>query len=97
MADEQARLQAITITKRIIENKPLYLDTETTGLGQRDEIVEIAILDPLGKMVIDTLVRPSKPIPQDAVAIHGITNAMVSAAPTWNSIWPEVATVKNGH
>ena len=97
MAVGQARLRAITIAQRVIENKPLYLDTETTGLGQRDEIVEIAILDPPGKMVIDTLVRPSKPIPQDAVAIHGITNAMVSVAPTWNSIWPEVATVKNGH
>lgn len=93
---DQTRQEAITIAQRVIENQPLYLDTETTGLGPQDEIVEISILDHDGEVVIDSLVRPSKPIPQDAIAIHGITNAMVSAAQTWKSIWPEVEAVING-
>jgi DNA polymerase III epsilon subunit-like protein len=57
------------------------LDTETTGLDDSAEIVQIAIVEPGGSAVLDTLVRPRRPIPADATAIHGITNAMVADAP----------------
>ena len=96
MAVEQARQEAINTAQRVIENQPLYLDTETTGLGPRDEIVEIAILNHQGEVVINTLVRPSKSIPQDAIGIHGITNSMVTSAATWRSIWPNVEKALKG-
>ena len=59
------------------------LDTETTGLSETDEIVEIAIirLDD-GSEVINTLVNPSIPISKEATAIHGITDDM-AAIPTF--------------
>nr|WP_308530362.1 3'-5' exonuclease [uncultured Serratia sp.] len=69
-----------------LENNCLILDTETTGLGDDAEIVEIAIIDTTGKPLINTLVKPLNPIPAEATAIHGITNDMVAQAPTW----PEV-------
>lgn len=65
----------------------LVLDTETTGLDGLAEIIEIAVIDAGGKVLLNTLVRPSKSIPADATAIHGITNEMVSDAP----IWPEIS------
>jgi DNA polymerase III epsilon subunit-like protein len=37
--------------------------------------------------ILDTLVRPTRPIPVEATAIHKITDAMVASAPSW----PEVA------
>ena len=61
----------------------LILDAETTGLGEDAEIVEITIIDTTGKPLINTLVKPSTPIPAEATAIHGITNEMVRHAPTW--------------
>lgn len=67
----------------------VVLDTETTGL--RDpELCEIAILDCRGKTLLDTLVKPSKPIEASATAVHGITNAEVRNAPTAGRIYPEI-------
>lgn len=62
------------------------LDTETTGLDDDDEIVEIAVIDNTGKTLLQSLVKPTKPIPTHISAIHGITDAMVADAPSW----PEV-------
>jgi DNA polymerase-3 subunit epsilon len=63
------------------------VDTETTGLyPSRDRLVEIAIMllevDGTGRLVrnLETyqeLNDPGMPIPADAIAIHGITDAMV--------------------
>ncbi|HGE8503590.1 3'-5' exonuclease [Serratia ureilytica] len=74
----------------------LVLDTETTGLDGKAEIIEIAVIDAGGKVLLNTLVRPSKPIPADATAIHGITNEMVSDAPTWPEISAKVCALIAG-
>lgn len=71
----------------------IILDTETTGLGGDAEIVEIAILDDQGNALLNTLVKPSKPIPDDVIAIHGITNEMVADAPTWPDIKKQVCNL----
>ena len=42
----------------------VMLDTETTGLGEADEIVQIAVISPSGETLINSLLRPSKPIPR---------------------------------
>lgn len=68
--------------------RPLFLDTETTGLGRDAEVCQIAIVDYDGDVLLDTLVHPTRPIPPDATAIHHITNAMVVAAPTFAEIMP---------
>ncbi|MFB2828016.1 3'-5' exonuclease [Aeromonas jandaei] len=69
------------------------LDTETTGLDGQAEIVEISIIDQDGSVVFDSLVKPIQPIPAEATAIHGITNEMVAAAPTWATIHEQVAEI----
>ena len=74
----------------------LILDTETTGLGWGSEIVQISIIDGHGNPLINTLVRPVYPIPADAMAIHGITNEMVSIAQPWPAIWPIVKKIMQG-
>jgi len=60
----------------------VVLDTETTGIDYRAEVVQIAIVDAAGEAVLNTLVKPTRPIAPDAIAIHGITDAMVAGAPT---------------
>jgi DNA polymerase III alpha subunit (gram-positive type) len=51
----------------------VILDTETTGLYDA-EIVEIAVVDPLGEALLNTLVKPTIPIPTEVIEIHGITD-----------------------
>ena len=62
------------------------VDTETTGFdpAARHELVEVAcvtITDGEPGGIWSSLVRPSRPIPADAVRVHGITDAMVAGAP----------------
>ena len=66
--------------QRWLDATPVFLDTETTGLNDLAEIVEISILDDDGLVLLDTLVRPRRPIPADAIRIHGIRNEMVAEA-----------------
>ncbi|NGD63851.1 3'-5' exonuclease [Serratia marcescens] len=74
----------------------LVLDTETTGLDDKAEIIEIAVIDAHGKVLLNTLVRPSKPIPPEATAIHGITDEMVKDAPTWPEVSPQLCSLISG-
>lgn len=76
--------------------QPLFMDTETTGLDNQAEIIEISIVNHEGQTLYDTLVRPRRSIPADAVRLHGITDNMVNSARTWMHVWPEVETILSG-
>ena len=90
------RTAAIARAQQNLLNRPLFLDTETTGLDPRAEIVEIAVIDHDGGVLLDTLVKPTRPIPWDATRVHGISNEMVANAPTWGDIWPQVQSILTG-
>ena len=92
----QARKSAILQAQFEVAHKPVYLDTETTGLEAADQIVEICILDHDGKMLINSLVKPKGKIPILASRIHGITDEMVTDAPTWPELWPQVEAALAG-
>ncbi|MGP2470698.1 3'-5' exonuclease [Yersinia sp. 2540 StPb PI] len=80
--------------KKWLKDNCLILDTETTGLGNDAEIIEISIIDCSGKVLLNTLIKPRNSIPAEATAIHGITNEMVAAAPTWRDIhWQLMALI----
>ena len=76
------------------------IDVETTGLssGSGDRILEIGVarLTEDGNItdVFDTLVNPGKPV--GATHVHGITDAMVAAAPTFGDIIERLCTVLEG-
>lgn len=74
----------------------VILDTETTGLDNQAEICEISIIDASGAVLLDTLVKPVRPIPAEAIAIHGITNDMVADAPMWAEIYQDVLALLAG-
>ncbi len=96
MSRIEDRAAAIAQAKQIVSGPYLVLDTETTGLSGTSEIVDIGIVDHQGQVLLDSLVRPLHPIPRDATAIHGISDAMVAEAPTWAELWPEVERVLRG-
>jgi DNA polymerase-3 subunit epsilon len=71
----------------------VILDTETTGLSQIDEIIQIAIIAYDGSLLLNTLVRPKQPISSAAIAIHGITNATLEEAPSFPKIYKKFKAV----
>ena len=65
----------------------VIIDTETTGL-RNAEIVQIGVLSGSGEMLLDSLVKPTIPIPDKTSLIHGITDDQVRNAPTFPEIYP---------
>lgn len=75
--------------------KPIcFFDLETTGVNiSTDRIVEISILKvyPDGKEESKTwLVNPEMPIPNEVIAIHGITNEKVANEPTFKELAKDI-------
>lgn len=66
-----------------LQSDALLLDTETTGLGGSDQVIEIAVIDMAGRALIDQRLRPSCPVSPGAALVHGITAADLVEAPTW--------------
>jgi DNA polymerase III epsilon subunit-like protein len=87
---ETPRAKAVRMAREILATEPVYVDTETTGLGRDAEIVEIAIVDHEGKLLMDQLFQPQNPIPEEAIRVHNISNAMVANKPKWGIYWPTI-------
>jgi DNA polymerase-3 subunit epsilon len=77
--------------QRMADPRTLFLDTETTGLGSSAEIIDLAIVDVTGTVLVDTLVAPIRPIPPETTNVHGIVDADVIDAPLWIEVYPLVA------
>ena len=67
--------------------RPIFYDTETTGIRpDKDCIIEIAAYDSKQRKTFHSLINPKRPIPQDATAIHHITDDMVKDAPPFSEV-----------
>ncbi|MBN1993142.1 MAG: 3'-5' exonuclease [Anaerolineae bacterium] len=93
----QYRREAILWAKTVLaDEKAIILDTETTGLDDQAEIVEIAVIDTAGRTLLDTPVKPKGRIPADASALHGLTAADVATAPIWAELDEQVHKILRG-
>jgi DNA polymerase-3 subunit epsilon len=74
----------------------IWIDTETTGTQPGvDRAVQIGLVcfeNGLPVASFSALVNPGRPIPEEATAVHGITDADVEGAPTVEEVFeqPEV-------
>jgi DNA polymerase-3 subunit epsilon len=73
------------------EGTCLVLDTETSGLNDQAEVVEIAAIDMTGAVCLNARIRPQERIPEQATRLHGITNQDVVNAPSFAEVWPQIA------
>ena len=94
--DTAARREAIREAQALLQTRPVYLDTETTGTGPNAEVIEIGILDDGERELFSSLVRPRGTIDPAAARVHGITPEMLAGAPTWAEIWPAAQAVLEG-
>ena len=73
----------------------VVFDTETTGLSSRsDEMVQFSACDGDGKILINTYLRPVRHTEwPGAMAVNGITPAMVADAPTLEEVADQIKEV----
>lgn len=72
----------------------LFFDLELTGIYDHDEILSISIVDATGKVIMDTLIRPTHNKRwKRTEKIHGITPDMVVDAPTLAEVTPRVKEI----
>ena len=82
------RAEAAAWARDLLAEPFVVFDTETTGVGRDDEIVQIGLIDGDGVVLMDQLVKPTKPIPDEAAAIHGITQFDVFRQPEFREVYP---------
>jgi DNA polymerase III epsilon subunit-like protein len=81
----------------IADHPMRFVDTETSGGRAGPEtLLEIAIVDEWGTVLMDTLIDPGRPIDPRVTAIHGITDELVQHAPSWSEIEPLVTGFLTG-
>ena len=86
-------------SERLADPKTVVVDTETTGLPSRDpdtEICQLSITDNKGKPLFSMLIKPNKPMGDEVIAIHGITNEQVQDQPMFAQIAKIISFVLEG-
>ncbi len=87
--DEKRR--TLGAIERLLERDDvLILDTETTGL-KGAEVIEVALIDTRGALLLDTLVCPKvMTMNPYAERVHGISLSQLEGKPSWPEVLPEV-------
>lgn len=79
----------------------ICLDLETTGLDPvKDKIIEVAVICFNSSSILasmESLIQPCISIPEETIAIHHITNDMVSGKPTIDQVLPALLQMINDH
>jgi DNA polymerase-3 subunit epsilon len=97
-----ARAEAVDWARRMLERDILILDTETTGLSAEDEIVEIAVINRSGEVLLNQRIQPRNParlLLRDARSgrcaadIHGIRPEMLNGQPTFPQVYDQLRDV----
>ena len=78
------------------KNKVVFLDTETTGLDDEAEAVEVAVVDTSGRLLFQSLIQPRKPSTPEAEAVHKLTTEALHRAPVFENIALALSNVLHG-
>lgn len=93
MMNPNHKEQAITMARSLLERRPLFLDTETTGFSALDQVIEVAVLERTGELRFDVRIRPTVEISEGASDVHGLIAEMLVECPTFGDVWPRLAAV----
>jgi DNA polymerase III epsilon subunit-like protein/transposase-like protein len=76
--------------------KTVYLDTETTGVTLKDQIIEIAIVDDAGETLVNSLVRATCDVHKDAKKLHGLTLGKIAKSPSLKDLEDAIINAVKG-
>ena len=72
----------------------VLLDTETTGLGDRDVVIELALLSASDRQLLyNSLIRPNQPIPWAVSVRNSLRDEQMRSAPTFHQVWKDVLPI----
>jgi DNA polymerase-3 subunit epsilon len=83
-------LKAVREARNLISTDFVVLDTETTGLNESDEIIEITIIDQEGSVLLSQRIKPEKEITDKASEINGITMKDLENCPNFAEAWASI-------
>ena len=100
-ADTQSQIDAIfnqvaQYNQQHDTSKPLFFDTETTGAGRDDQIIEIAFCDSDRNVIIDTLIYTDIPCNPGSFNVHGIHPHELLDKPTLIDVQPAIVQLLKG-
>lgn len=78
--------ETIAYAKKLLEehgDNIVFLDTETTGFSNTDEVIELGIVDINGKVLYEQQYRPGVEIKPHAEKVHGITPESLQDKPVF--------------
>ncbi|EKK3319978.1 3'-5' exonuclease [Salmonella enterica] len=84
MKSERGRFAMLAHTWLALD--PVFLDTETTGLDDTAQALEIGLVNARGETIFETRLKPTVSIDPAATAVHGISEAELADAPSWPDI-----------
>lgn len=87
--------QVQQVLEKMLTPNSVILDTETTGLNQSAQIIELTIIDIQGNILFNSRIKPKRKMLANnkAVEKHGITNEMLENAPTWDIVYPQISQI----
>lgn len=94
LLDNSDRVAAIEwASELMISSDFVVFDSETTGLSSPVDFVEIAVIDPAGETLFDSLLKPSCRMEPRARAIHGHSAKSLWDAPHFLEVYPDLLDV----
>lgn len=88
------RSAAASRAAQLLQTGCVIIDLETTGFnGPTVDVVEVAIINHEGEILLNTLVKPFGRIPFAASQVHGIFDEDVAESPTFLEVYPKIRDV----
>jgi DNA polymerase III subunit epsilon len=82
--------EAIDWARAVLDQPDRYviLDTETTGLANDDEVIQLGVITPSGEVLLDHFIRPTQKryIHPKAQQVHGIAMEMLRDKPLYTQV-----------
>jgi hypothetical protein len=77
----------------LADTNAVILDTETTGFGEEDQVIEVSIIDIDSETLLNTLVRPLVLVSGGASSVHGIREETLFGAPAFPDIYSDLRRI----
>ena len=94
--ERPANFQKTHFQKLNLPDDFVVIDTETTGLGQDDEVVELSVLDSNANELYHSFFKPEKEMHWSATKVSGIEDQHLQGSPTFSSEWDKIVAAVDG-
>lgn len=82
--------------QEILNSNAIILDTETTGGAKTDQIIQLSLVDMRGKVLFDSLFKPTCEINPMAAQVHHLTKQHLRNAPSFSDAYEVIKSTMEG-